>query len=336
LDEWKVARDAMKEFDGRRHDLRKVGFGFLTALLATESFLIPGSLADGDALVVLPDIVKFCVLLVTLTFIMAIALIERNYQLFIKAINQRALVLERLLNIELSEVITLRYRVGRGRLFCDAVYLLFVSVIVLLGYATLMPDDPTLFVALCAVSAFAVVVIIWIMEWSDLAYHHGEVDWSLDRIQCGQGDSVAITLTNLSKSHRRRDDREVGTKLLLPEGILFEVKPLDGRTPPHQHRLEAQVIISPEDAYTCAWKVDKPPGMYMVYPGHLFELRTHRIRIGRKDEVPRIILSWKGETFKKERNWSDKALKRRITVMPKKEPPTICWSLVTIQTDAKS
>ena len=336
LDEWKVARDAMKEFDGRRHDLRKFGFGFLTALLATESFLIPGSFVDQQYLVVLPNLVKFCVLLVTLTFIVAIALIERNYQLFLKAINQRALVLERLLNLELSEVITFRYRVGRARLFSDAVYLSFVFAIMILGYASLMPDDNTLFLVLIAVSAVAIMVIIWIMEWSNLSYHHGEVDWSLDRTQCEQGDSVAITISNLSKVHRRRDGSEDGTKLLLPQGTLLEVRSPDGSFV-CDCPLKAPVKIRPEDAYTYIWKIDKPPGMYLVFPGRLFEHRTHRVRIGKKGEIskmilsrkgkivkvetPWIILSWKGKIIEKEVTWRGKALKRRITVMQKKEPP---------------
>jgi hypothetical protein len=259
LEEWKVARNTLKEFDDRTHDLRKFGFSFLTALLTAESILIPGPLAESLGKVALPGAVRLCILLVTLLFILAISLIERNYQLFIKAIVQRALVLEPTLNIELSEIITNRYREGRAQHWRDGLYALFVFVVLVLGYAILMPDLP-LFLVLVFFSSFVIVAIFWMMKRLDLQYSHGQIDWSLDRNQCQEGDSVAITITNLSP------------KIVQGFGVgrLFEVRSLDGANA-YPHVLEYPIVIEPEDNYTCIWdtKSRSPPvtpGMYQVFP----------------------------------------------------------------------
>jgi hypothetical protein len=42
LEEWKQARDVLKSFDDRIHDLRKYGFTFITGLMAVEGILLRG------------------------------------------------------------------------------------------------------------------------------------------------------------------------------------------------------------------------------------------------------------------------------------------------------
>jgi len=60
--EWEVARNVLKEFDDRIHDLRKYGFSFLTALLAAEALLIPGPIAEAAGKAGIPDLIKLAVL----------------------------------------------------------------------------------------------------------------------------------------------------------------------------------------------------------------------------------------------------------------------------------
>ena len=104
MEEWKQARDVIKSYDEHLHDLRKYGFSFLTALLAAGAILTPAIVESTEAQV--PNVVKFAVFSVTLLLIAALHLLDRNYRVFQEAAVTRALVLERRLNIELSEVIT--------------------------------------------------------------------------------------------------------------------------------------------------------------------------------------------------------------------------------------
>lgn len=298
LEEWKVARDALKEFDTRLHDLSKFGFSFLTALLAAESILVPRTLAEGPNPDALPGFVRFCILMVTLIFIVTIGLIERNYQLFLKAINQRAVVLERILNFELSETITFRYKVGRGRFFRYFVYFAYVAVIVMLGYAILMPEDPLLFLALFVSSALATALIIGVLEFSNLVYRHGKVDWSLGRIQCHKHDFVTITITNLSPARRRWwNGGWFGEELRLPKGTLFKVKSLDGPVV-YEHKLETPITVKPEGTYSGVWKTgDSPYGMYQVFPGDLERIPDPDREISEKGTDPENVISWSGQAL---------------------------------------
>ncbi len=257
LKEWEVARDTVRGFDDKLHELRKFGFSFLTVLLTAESILIPGPLAESLKEVALPGIVRLSILLITLLFIVAINLIERNYYLFISAIIQRALVLERALNIELSEIITIRHREGKAQWYRDGVNALFAGIVVILGYAILMPDL-LLFLILFFVSLGVIFFTTWMMSRLELEYPHGMIDWSLDRNQCQQGDFVAITITNLSQEISQRFDK----------GILFEVKSLGGVSARKQP-LDDPIVIKPGDSFTCLWDTSSaPPGMYQVFPGN--------------------------------------------------------------------
>ncbi len=253
--EWTVARQTISEFDGRLHDLWKYGFSFLTALLAAESILIPAPVAESMGEIYLPNLVKMGVLLVTLVLILAIGLIDRNYQLFIKALVQRALILERALNIELTETISIRYKGAKVQWFREMLYVLFAGGIVILGYAILWPDYLFYWVVLAAIGV--ALAIVAMMNRLDLHYpHHDQmIDWSLDRNQCRQGDDVAIVITNLNTA-----------KESLPAGTLFEIKSLDGKTY-HTRTLEAQVDIASEGDYTSIWETKSvPPGTYQVFP----------------------------------------------------------------------
>lgn len=82
MKEWETARGVLKDYDERTHDLRKIGFSFITALLAAQSLLIPNLVPGVASSNALPEFVKLSVLLVTLLLIITLRLIEKMYQLF--------------------------------------------------------------------------------------------------------------------------------------------------------------------------------------------------------------------------------------------------------------
>jgi len=265
LAEWKQARETVREFDGRLHDLWKFGFSFLTALLTAEAILVPASLSESLGEAYLPNPVKFCVLLVTLLLIGAISLIDRNYQLFIKAIVQRALVLERALNIELSEIISIRHRQACVRWYKVSIYALFAVAVVVLGYAILWPDR--LFYGVLGISIALILITVGITIFIDMRYSkkNEPLDWSLSRIQCQQGEDVAIIITNMSRK-----------AWSLAAGTLYDVRALDGAKE-YRKLMEKAREIPPEGNYASIWSTKEvPPGIYQVFP-RSWEVPLHRM-----------------------------------------------------------
>ena len=202
--EWQVARTVLSSFDERIHDLRKTGFSFITALLTAESVLFK----DGtDAHM------KCAVLVATLVLVVAMRTIEKHYQLIQAATALRANVLERSLNFELTEVISDKYARLHITIFIEAVYILFISATVFLGWFALDGHSRGR-IGLVTAGLLAVSAILCIRNFG-LEYSVGMLDWSLDRTNCAPGDRVAITLTNLSgksnlggeKTFRILDDR---------------------------------------------------------------------------------------------------------------------------------
>src|SRR5213076_1903848 len=102
--EWKVARDLVTKCDDRTMALRKTGFGFITALITAESIL-----ATGAAGKELSHSGKYAVVLVTLLLLVLLRLVERQGQLVQEAAALRANILERALNLGLTEVISDKY-----------------------------------------------------------------------------------------------------------------------------------------------------------------------------------------------------------------------------------
>jgi hypothetical protein len=191
--EWDTARDILNNTDEHMHDLRKYGFTFFTALLATESFLIPNRSANIFNVTILPDEIKVAVLGVTLVLIIALQLIDRNYQVLQEAAATRALVLERTLNLELTEVISLRYNIYHVKMYVGAIYGLFVLGVLVLGGAVLFPN----WLLIGILSAVAFIAWISIFLFFNISYPFGYGDWTIDRLECKPGDDIGITVTNL-------------------------------------------------------------------------------------------------------------------------------------------
>ena len=192
LEEWKIARGTMQFFDDKLYDLRKYGFGLVTALLAAEGVLIGTTSGGSD---VDPPI-RFAVFAVTLLLILGVHFIDQNYRVSQQVINMRAVVLERKLNLELSETITARYKAGDIRLRIQSLYGFFLASVIVLAYFSLRPD--WIYVAaLIGVLAGGVVLTLTFHPSTRVRKYLG--DWTISPLKCSPGDDVTITLTNLSE-----------------------------------------------------------------------------------------------------------------------------------------
>lgn len=199
LKEWESTRAVLKIFDDRLHDLRKYGFSFITAFLTASTILFQNWIIapnppafEGQPF---PEPIKATILGVTILLIFGIYIMDRNYRVFQKAANTRANILERVLNIELSAVITQRYRMSRVHNFFMSIYLLFILGVCLLGRAVLSSSLNYLYLF---GSIIAILVIVLSFDFVLLRYRYGMMDWILDRLECKQGDEVRIIMTNMS------------------------------------------------------------------------------------------------------------------------------------------
>ncbi len=266
LSEWQTARDMIKAYDDRTHDLWKYGFGFITALLAAQSLLLP-SLSGGSGTPLntsaIPDVVKLGVLSVTLVLIVFLRQVEKIYQLSQKLANSRALILERQLNVELSDTITSGYETYRMPWRIFVVYFGFVIAVAFLGFFILSTAFDKFL--LLEFSLFAIVFLLWI-EVSGLHYRRIEKgDWSFDKIDPVQGDIVRITLTNVSE--------ERGDDIVIPKGAaafgtrLVESAFGPAKKPTIKYAAEDIRIFAGHDYHTWFWDTSSAtPGSYEVYP----------------------------------------------------------------------
>jgi hypothetical protein len=249
MKEWETSRELLKDFDERLHDLRKYGFTFVTGLLAVEGFLVAAT--DVNSMVAL---VKWSVIAVNLLLIVSLRVIDRNYQIFQGAAATRALVLERILNLELTEIISDRYA-NRGIAWCvTVVYLLLATAVLFLGRAALGVDETIALTWIGVAVAAVLVAIHWTVK---VEFPNGQMDWTLECVDCTRGDSVGITVTNLSAKRTFVFERPVST--------LWSVRPEEGGTEVASKELEGDLPITKHSSHT--WLLDTggwPPGVYRI------------------------------------------------------------------------
>ncbi len=200
LEEWKIARNSMQFFDDKLHDLRKHGFSLVTALLATEGIVI-GKLSSS-----VDPPVKFAVFVVTLLLILAVHLIDQNYRVSQQVINMRAVILERKLNLEMSETITDRYKFGDIQLRLQLLYGFFLASVIVLAHFSLRPD--WIYTAVLG-TTMLVGIVLTIRLGPSTRVHHYHGDWTMSPLKCTPGDNVTITLTNLGELFGRRGHKPI-------------------------------------------------------------------------------------------------------------------------------
>ena len=258
--EWEEARATLKAFDDRLHDIRKYGFSFVTALLTAQSILIPAFSSSSSESGAITDTVKLGVLSVTLLLIIALRVLEYSYLTFNEAAATRARVLERRLNMELTEVITARYDWAKLGWWATLLYAFFALGVLAIGVFVL----PFYFQIVLMIFTIITVLVVFEFRVVQLDYGlHGHEDWTLDRLECKKGESIALTMTNLG-------DEPVP----VPAGeFVFEVIREADWTPVHVERATLLTFVAHENNFTWFWDTGKNstgietrPGVYRVFP----------------------------------------------------------------------
>jgi hypothetical protein len=276
LEEWKNARDVLKSFDDYLHDLRKYGFTFVTALLTAESILIPTTLLSPDKTV--PDPIKFAVFGVTLLLIVALGLIDKNYLVFQDAAGSRALILERKLNLELTEVIADRYATGHVRQNVFLVYLLFTVSVSILGGFVLYPN----LIYIIPLEALAIIAIVLTRRLGLHYKYNYKEDWTISPLECKKGSTVKITLTNLNLARTQLNDidfkelkSEISDRdfwgLRVHQPIIFQkdeiIWVIENQDSRHKEPRKADHTLKIYDSHTWLWETGNvEKGVYMLRP----------------------------------------------------------------------
>ena len=233
-DEWDTARKVISDADEHLHDLRKYGFSFVTALLTAESFLlpyIPATLPNATNApsttntTLLPPYIKSAVIGATLVLIVALQIMDRNYQVLQEASAKRALVLENTLNLNLTGVITLRFHQSRVNFYCLIIYILFIVGVGILGWSALTPFllPQIIGEVFCGVAAVAVVVI---HESYKLELPRGPGDWTISGLSFSPGDQIGITLFSLCPAviGQEYEERLEGSIRFPPGQMMWEIR----------------------------------------------------------------------------------------------------------------
>lgn len=274
VEEWKTSRDMLQFYDDKLDALRKYGFTFLTTLLAAESILIPPKTGE----VGMSDQVKLAVFSITLLLVAALYLLDKNYRIFQDAANTRAIVLERKLNLELSETIAYRFKADGISRRILVIYSLFIFGVLALGCFVLYPS--WIFIAVLVVLALAAFIYIQWQHRQSLCYRYGYEDWTVSPLECKAKDAtIRITLNNLTKKSQviksepadlKKATDLKGFPFSVPEPIVFqkgdliwEISSEDGT---EVHRKTADEITKVYYSYT--WTLNlKKTGVHQIRTG---------------------------------------------------------------------
>lgn len=270
--EWQKARDILKEFDDRLHDLRKYGFTFLTALLTGSTILFESWLTEGPSGqgTPLPDYVKLAILIVTMGLIVTLYMNDRNYRVFQKAAATRATVLERKLNLELTEVIAQRYELHNVHLFVRLIYTAFTIGVFILGLAALSETISIIFLIIAFLTSMASIVLLDVSVVR-FQYPYGSIDWTFDSLQLSPGDQLGITLTNLGKETITYDAGTILWKIT-KEG---EEKHVNDKA---IFELDEPLVFEPNVSHTYLWEVPREVGVIYQVCRAVFDPETGELR----------------------------------------------------------
>lgn len=244
LNEWSTARDVLDKFDERVHDLRKYGFSFVTALIGAEALLKPENLSNP---------IKLTVIWVTLGLIIALRLFEQYYQNFQEAAATRAGILEKRLNLELTDTISHTYADRKMWRYRDWMYGAFAFLVGIFGASLLWPN--IIFAAFSIVSSFIAVIIVWFIGKRIEFKPKFEVDWTVYPLVRHRGKPIWITLTNL------------GEKITIPaRSTVWRILTQDGKDICSEI-IDDEIVVEHGGSYV--WLLDTMKmtnGIYNIYP----------------------------------------------------------------------
>jgi len=283
--EWQKARDVIASYDDRLDGFRRYGFTFITGLLTAQS-LLESNLILGTPTTVASTIqpsVKVAVVLATLILIVTLRLLDRSYVVSQKAAINTAEIIERSLNLELTETASAVYHREHLWLHVNIIYAFFAVAAGLLGiFLTTGIDWAEVLIFLATLAAFIVIFLIQgLIKLEDMLY-------TFDKLKVTKGDSLIITVTN------------IGTKKISIPKASFKwyMQPQDGQPLPDQEN-PVDLVLDTDEPYYLKW--DTAPST--ISTGfYSFVVREN------KQSHPQI----KGET-----------VRRKIQVLPSSPPTPV-------------
>jgi len=272
--EWEVARDVIARADERIDGLRKYGFSFVTTLLTADALALH-SLKDSDG-GGLPWI-GFAVSLIACVLVVTMRLLEKSNELLQTAVAQRARVIERNLGMELSDVVAERFRKERWWRSVNTLYGTFVLIVAIIGAIAGGADDGwsttiVRWLLLAAAVGISWTFIAWISS-QGMSYRRAlPDDWSLDRVECAQGDAVRIMYTRFAPS----------TWPFTADRVIWRATRAnaDGTTHEQARRCAGGDDLVEADCKVWLWDTsDAAPGLYDIRIGPEGEAWTLRRRV---------------------------------------------------------
>ena len=303
-EEWAEARKMLGYFDEKLHDLRKYGFTLITGLLAIQGLLLPSiqvgpeivNTVEYNATHVLvknetrttnggaPDLtksgfaypVKIAILAVTLVLVLALRWLDGNYQGLQRGAAIRAKVIERFINFELSDSISVRYEVERLGGQIRILYYFFEVAIIALAVFLLLPyifdnnatwnDSKSLNVALVVLltsSAIGEGVFYFFFISPEKRRGYVPTEWAIDRVECKRGDKVRIMTTNIKgETWKGGNYRHLHQGQQIWEIYDSKMAPQFPQDDNHPGRMASGVDLKPGQSYMWAVEMNLPPGVY--------------------------------------------------------------------------
>lgn len=271
LEEWTKVRELLYQYDDRIHDVRKYGFSFVTALLTAQALILPNTSSD-----VASAEIKGVIIFITLLLILALAFFEKSYHLIQEAAAQRGLILEIILNLNLTETLSYQFHNKKVRRYEFSVYIIFVITTIVFG-AFIVPDN-YLFLDFLAGISLGLFYLIYKLNVNSNTSWPG-TDWSVDPLECESGTLVKITMTQLDndKTDIEKDD------------IVWRIWDQDKlREKPIIEQAKSCITIHQYQSHTWLWDTKGlPTGVYRIYP--LLKKRALRRTVIIHDKNDKIL-----------------------------------------------
>lgn len=130
LDEWKECRATIDRCDKLLVDLRKTGFGFVTAVVGAAAFVFAKS--DHAS-----DLLKSYLLCALIMLIIVLYLVDLAHQSWLLVAVKRAETLETLLNFQLTQEVSKEFSASRGIGLGSFLYFLLLSTSCVIFWASM-------------------------------------------------------------------------------------------------------------------------------------------------------------------------------------------------------
>lgn len=261
FEEWAEARHTIGRFDDNLHDLRRYGFSFITALLTADAILTgPGSTAFPTA----PGYLKLIILLVTLGLYVSLRQLDQHYRLFQQAASRRAIILERRLNVELTEEITNYYGLSTTRIHwwrnVHRFYQGFLLLATGLGLAILYNGSDILASIIeMLILILGAAVTFFLMRNIVHQVLPSSEDWSIDKKVINQNETIRIGWTYFG----REEDGKGKAGTQMSKDLGWEVISLSTGKNVKADKAHISFDLSKNSDYDWLWEsVNEREGLY--------------------------------------------------------------------------